>query len=157
MVAAGEEAFQLLPRGLPRYIVSESIGTGVACELAKSHPSEVAGMVLFVPFHNLASVAQKHLPFLPAYILLVDRFNPERDLKSYRGPIKFVVAEDDEVVGAATGKKLFDSYEGPKNLQVVPGAHHNDVAGQAGLLVDGSVLFLAAKENIDALVGRHVR
>jgi len=39
MVAAAEEAFQLLPKNLPRYVVSESIGAGVACELAKNHPS----------------------------------------------------------------------------------------------------------------------
>ncbi len=130
MVAAAGEAFQLLPAGVPKYVVSESIGAGVACELAKRHPADVAGMALFVPYHNLASVAQKHMWFLPAYFFLLDRFNPEECLKSYHGPVQFVVADADEILGPATGKRLYDGYAGPKKLQRIPGAHHNDVAGQ---------------------------
>jgi pimeloyl-ACP methyl ester carboxylesterase len=129
--AAAEEAFQLMPKNLPRYVVSESIGTGVACELAKNHPSEIAGMTLFVPYHNLASVAQHRIWFLPSYFLLIDRFDPEDCLKIYHGPIKFVIAEKDEVIGAASGLKLADGYSGPKQIQVVPNAHHNDVEAQS--------------------------
>jgi hypothetical protein len=130
MVAAAEEAFGLLPSALPRYVVSESIGAGVAGELARNHPTEVAAMALIVPYDNLASVAQKHFPFLPAYFLLRDRFNPAKCLKSYHGPIQFVLAGADEILGPETGKRLYDSYAGPKNLQLIAGAHHNDVAGQ---------------------------
>lgn len=130
MIAAGEEAFQLMPSGAPKYLVSESIGAGVACELVKAHPTEVAGMALFVPYHNLATVAQQHFWFLPAYFFLLDRFNPAECLKSYHGPVKFVVAEKDEVIGAATGMKLYEGYTGPKDLLLVPGAHHNDVSAQ---------------------------
>ena len=131
LLAAAEEAFQLLPPGLPKYLVSESIGAGVASDLARHHPSEIAGLVLFVPYQNLASVAQRQMPFLPAYVCLLDRFNPAEELKAYRGPVKFVVAEDDEIIGATSGKKLFAGYAGPKELQLVPGAHHNDVSGQS--------------------------
>jgi len=130
LFAAGEEAFQLLPKNLPRYVVSESIGTGVACELAKNHPQEIAGLALLVPFHNLASVAQRRIWFLPVYFTLLDRFNPEECLKSYRGPVKFALAGADEIIGAASGERLFVGYAGPKELQVFPGAHHNGVAGQ---------------------------
>ena len=128
--AAAEAAFQRLPANSPRYVVSESIGAGVACELAKNHPAEVAGLALFVPFDDLAAVAQRHLWFLPAYFLLLDRFHPAEGLKHYHGPVQFVVAGADEVVGAAAGEKLCDGYAGPKKLQLVPGAHHNDVAAQ---------------------------
>lgn len=129
--AVAEEAFQLLPTNSPRYIVSESIGAGVACQLAKNHPQEIAGLALFVPYDSLASVAQRHFWFLPAYFLLLDRFNPAECLKRYHGPVQFIVVDADEVVGAASGKKLFDGYGGPKKLQLVPGAHHNDVAAQS--------------------------
>jgi uncharacterized protein len=128
--AAAEEAFQLLPGDLPKYVVSESIGTGVACQLAKNHPHEVTGMALFVPYNNLASVAQRKIWFLPAYFLLLDRFDPEECLKNYHGPVKFIVAGSDEVVGVASGLRLFKSYGGPKNLQVIAGAHHNEVESQ---------------------------
>ena len=131
LLAAAEEAFQLLPSGMPKYVVSESIGAGVACDLARNHPAEVAGMVLFVPYHNLASVAQRQMPFLPAYFLLLDRFNPAKCLEQYRGPIQFVVAGADEILGPETGKKLFDGYAGPKKLLMLPGARHNDISGQS--------------------------
>ncbi|HEX7653026.1 MAG TPA: alpha/beta fold hydrolase [Verrucomicrobiae bacterium] len=128
--AAAEAAFAQMPAGRPRYVVSESIGTGVACELAKNHPAEVAGMVLFVPYHKLAWVAQQNFWFLPAYLFLLDRFDPESYLRDYRGPIKFVIAERDEAVGAKTGLKLARGYAGRKTIEVVPGAYHNEVEGQ---------------------------
>ena len=130
LVAAAEEAFQLMPAGGPKFVVSESIGTGVAAELAKRHPSEIAGMVMLVPYHNLAAVAQRMFWFLPAYFLLLDRFDPETCLKGYRGPVKFVVAGADEILGSATGLRLHGSYQGPKELQVFDGAGHNEVSGQ---------------------------
>jgi pimeloyl-ACP methyl ester carboxylesterase len=63
--------------------------------------------------------------------LLLDRFNPADSLKNYHGPIKFIIAEKDEVIGAASGLKLADDYNGPKDLQVIPSAHHNDVSAQS--------------------------
>lgn len=129
-IAAAEAAFQLLPRNQPIYVVSESIGAGVAAELAQRHPAEICGLALIVPYDNLASVAQRHLPFLPAYFLLFDRFNPAACLKNYHGPVKFVVAGADEIIGAPSGQRLFAGYQGPKELDLIPGAHHNEVASQ---------------------------
>ena len=83
-----------------------------------------------MPYHNLASVAQRKMPWLPAYFLLLDRFNPAECLKSYRGPVKIVLAGADEIIPVESGRRLFDGYQGPKNLQIIPGAHHNDVAEQ---------------------------
>ena len=131
ILAAAEEAFGLLTNGLPKYLVSESIGAGVVCDLAGTHPTEVAGLALFMPYHNLASVAQRKMPWLPAYFLLLDRFNPAEDLKDYRGPVKMVLAGADEIIPMEFGRRLFEGYAGPKNLQIIPGAHHNDIAGQS--------------------------
>ncbi len=130
-LAAGEEAFGLLTNGLPKYLVSESIGAGVICYLAKAHSTEVAGLVLFMPYHNLASVAQRKMPLLPAYLLLLDRFNPAECLRDYRGPVKIVLAGADEIIPVESGRRLFEGYQGPKNLQIIPGAHHNEVAEQS--------------------------
>lgn len=128
--AAAADAFQLLPAGLPKYVVGESLGAGVACNLTKNHPQTVAGLALLVPYDNLASVAQRRFWFLPAYFLLFDRFNPAESLRSYHGPVKFVVAGADEILGSASGLRLANGYGGPKELQIIAGAHHNDVSGQ---------------------------
>jgi fermentation-respiration switch protein FrsA (DUF1100 family) len=84
-----------------------------------------------MPYHDLASVAQRKMPLLPAYLLLLDRFNPAECLRDYRGPVKFVLAGADEIIPVESGRRLFEGYPGPKNLQIIPGAHHNDIAGQS--------------------------
>ncbi len=130
LLAAGEEALALMSGDRPKYLVGESIGAGVACHLAGAHPNEVAGLILFAPYHDLAAVAQRRMPFLPAYFLLADRFQPAKDLDQYHGPVKMVVAGSDEIIPAGSGHRLFDDYDGPKNLQVIAGARHNDIAEQ---------------------------
>jgi fermentation-respiration switch protein FrsA (DUF1100 family) len=130
-LSAADEAFENLPTNFPVYIVSESLGTGVAAHLAQKNSLKVAGLVLFVPYDKLASVAQNQLPFFPAYFLLWDRFDPAEWLKDYRGPIKFVVAGADQVIPPKFGLRLFDGYQGPKTLQVIAGASHNDTTEQS--------------------------
>lgn len=130
-LSAADEAFENLPTNFPVYIVSESLGTGVAAHLAQKNPSRVAGLALFVPYDKLASVAQYHMPFFPAYFLLFDRFDPADWLKDYRGPIKFVIAGADQVIPPKFGLKLYNEYKGPKTLQVIPSAAHNDTAEQS--------------------------
>jgi len=130
-IAAAEAALQMLPKNLPRYVVSESIGAGVACELAQRHPAEIAGLALFAPYQNLAAVAQRQMWFLPAYWLLRDRFNPAAGLQNYRGPVEFIVAGADEIIAPRFGQGLFAGYGGPKNLQIIPGARHNEIAEQS--------------------------
>ena len=43
---------------------------------------------------------------------------------------RLFIAGDDEIIGAASGLRLANGYSGPKEIQVFPGAHHNDVAEQ---------------------------
>ena len=130
-LAAGDEAFELLPAALPAFVVGESLGTGVAAHLARKYPTKVAGLVLLVPYDDLGSVAQNQMPFLPARWLLRDHFRPSAWLTHYRGPIKVAVAENDRVIPARFGHRLYEAYAGPKQLQVFSGAGHNEVAEQS--------------------------
>jgi pimeloyl-ACP methyl ester carboxylesterase len=130
-LAAGEEAFAALPPERPIYVVSESLGTGVAAHLAKTYPKAVSGLVMFVPYASLASLAQSKMPLLLPYLFLRDRYEPAKWLKEYRGPVKVVLAERDEVIPPKFGQRLFDAYAGPKSLQICPDANHNEVAEQS--------------------------
>jgi pimeloyl-ACP methyl ester carboxylesterase len=130
LLAAADEAFENLPKNLPAYVVSESLGTGVAAHLAQKYPSKVAGLALFVPYDKLASVAANHVPFLPAYFLLWDRFDPVDWLKNYHGPVKVIVAGADEIIPPKLGERLYDGYNGPKILQIIPGAHHSSTTAE---------------------------
>ena len=44
-LAAAEEAFAMLTNAGPIYVVGESLGTGVAAYLAKTHSRQVSGLV----------------------------------------------------------------------------------------------------------------
>lgn len=131
LLAAGEEAFASLPDQLPIHLVSESLGAGVVSHLAKVYGTRVSGLMMFAPYNNLASVGQRHMPFLPVRLILRDRFNPSEWLKDYRGPVSILLAGEDEVIPSDFGRKLHDGYGGPKRLQVIEGARHNDIAEQS--------------------------
>jgi pimeloyl-ACP methyl ester carboxylesterase len=126
VLGAADEAFDNLPKNLPAYLVSESLGAGVAAHLAQNYPLRVAGIAMFVPYDKLAAVAQNHVPFIPAYYLLWDRFDPAEWLKNYHGPVFMVIAGADEIIPPKLGQRLYDGYNGPKILQVIPKARHAD-------------------------------
>jgi len=130
ILAAADEAFEALSDRSPLYIVSESLGAGAAAHLAGKHPTKVAGLALFAPFDKLTSVGQQQMPFLPVGLLMWDRFNPSDSLKDYRGPIKVVLAEADTIIPSKFGQRLYDGYHGPKSVEVIRDAGHNDIAEQ---------------------------
>jgi fermentation-respiration switch protein FrsA (DUF1100 family) len=130
-LAAADEAFDLLSKNNPRYLVSESLGTGVAAHVAQCHQKDVAGIVMFVPYDDFLSLAKERMRFLPVSLILLDRYNPAKWLQDYSGPVKFVIAELDEIIPARFGLKLHEGYRGPKWLEVIPQAHHNEVSGQS--------------------------
>lgn len=130
LTAADEAAGELSGRSRV-FIVSESLGAGVAAHLAKTHREQISGLALFAPYNKLAAAAQKAIPFLPMRILLLDRFDPAGWLAEYRGPVAIVLAGADEVIPQELGRELDEGYAGPKRLQVIPGASHNDIATQS--------------------------
>lgn len=130
-LAAAEEAIAHLPTNQPIFVVSESLGTGVAAHLARKFPKQIAGLVMIVPYDSLPSLAQHRMPLLLPYVFLRDRFEPAKWLRDYRGPIKVVIAGRDEIIPPKYGQRLFDSYAGPKSVQIFPEAGHNDVGEQS--------------------------
>jgi pimeloyl-ACP methyl ester carboxylesterase len=116
----------------PLFLLGESIGSGTAAALCGSSPEKIAGAVMMIPFARLVEVAQERFPFLPAALLLRDKFDNIAALESYKRPVAFVIAENDEIIGPAQGHKLHDAYAGPKKLIVLPGAGHNDFPTEPG-------------------------
>lgn len=110
------------------YLVGESLGSGVASYLAARFPEAIDGMLLVTPFTSLADVAAHHYRFLPVRALLSERYDSLELLSQYEGPVAFLLAGDDEIVPAALGRRLYDSYQGPRWLRVEPGAGHNTLS-----------------------------
>ena len=127
-IAAGRAAVEnlLAADRRPVFLLGESVGSGTAAALAGEMPEKIAGAVMMIPFARLAEVAKAKFPWLPVSLLLRDKFDNIATLANYRGRVAFVIAENDEVVGAAQGRKLHASYAGPSKLIVLPGATHNN-------------------------------
>ena len=124
---AADEAILLLAKDGPVYVIGESLGTGVAAYLAGAHPEAVAGLLLIAPYHNLGDVAQHQMPVFPAKWMLWDRFPSAENLRNYHGRVAVLLAGQDTVVPNKFGRRLYDSYAGPKKLWEVPEATHNDL------------------------------
>ncbi|MEQ1859712.1 MAG: alpha/beta fold hydrolase [Chthoniobacteraceae bacterium] len=110
----------------PVYLLGESLGTGVAADLAADQSTGVAGLVLVTPFARLTDVAQMHFPFLPVKWILRDRWDNVAALAGFGGPKAVIIAGRDEVLGAAQGETLFEKIPEPKRRWLFPDATHND-------------------------------
>ena len=129
LVAAGRQAFHRLraESDAPVLLLGESLGSGVAAQVAGAEPRQVAGLLLPVPFAHMGEVAARHYPYLPMSLLLLDRWDSLGAIAGYRGPVAIVVAARDEVVGADQGHRLARACPGDCRVWEVPGAAHNEL------------------------------
>ncbi len=124
LTLAADNALMMLPTNQPVYLVGESLGTGVAANLAGVYPDRIAGLILLSPFNRLTDVAQYHMPVFPVHLVLIDRFPSEDDLSRYHGPVGVMLDGRDNVVPEKFGRSLYDGYAGPKRLWEYPESGH---------------------------------
>jgi len=104
----------------------ESLGTAVATILAAEHAP--AALILRSPFTSMADVGQFHYPILPVRLLLRDRFSSIEAIGRVRAPVLVIAGDRDRIVPLEYSRRLYDSAPDPKQLVVIPGADHNDLA-----------------------------
>lgn len=103
----------------------ESIGAGVAIELAQEHPP--LAMILEAPFSSAVDVARKHYAWLPVDALMRDRFLNIDKIASIKSDLLIVHGDEDEVTPIALAQKLFDAANHPKEFITINGGHHSDL------------------------------
>lgn len=111
----------------PVILLGESLGSGVAAQVAAAEPRLVAGLLLATPFARMTEVAARHYPYLPMKLILRDRWDSLGAIRGYRGPVALVIAGQDEVVGAEQGRRLAQGCPGPIRIWEVPRATHNSL------------------------------
>jgi uncharacterized protein len=109
----------------------ESLGSAVAVHLAAERP--VAGVVLEAPFTSVAAVAQLHYAFVPAAMLVRDRFDSLSRIGRIAAPLLVLHGGRDRVVPIRLGRSLFDAASEPKEGWFVPEAEHEDLAAFGAL------------------------
>ncbi len=121
--------------------LGESLGCAPLVALAVEHPP--AGLVLRSPFEELAAVAGHHYPFLPAKLLLRDRYPVAGLIADVQVPTVVVYGSADTIVPPEQSQHVAALAGGPVEVVRVEGADHNDIVLAEGSQLIGAVVTLA--------------
>jgi len=110
-------AFQTVLQG-------QSLGTGVAVEMARRGYG--ARLSLISPYTSMADMAATVAPLYPAKWLVLDRYDNAYKAPALSLPVLITHGSEDEVVPVKMGKRLAKIVSRVE-LQIVEGAHHNDL------------------------------
>jgi fermentation-respiration switch protein FrsA (DUF1100 family) len=125
--AAGDAAYRWLTedRRVPPgkvVLLGESLGGGVAVELATHHDHEA--LALLYTFTSLPDAADSHYPWLPCRALMSNRFDSLSKIGRCQRPVFVIHGTADEVVPFTQGERLFAAANEPKRFVPVEGAAH---------------------------------
>lgn len=102
-------------------IVGNSIGSGTAVQLATEQPT--AGLILISGFTRLSDVAAAKLPWVPARLLLRDRYDNRAKLGQIKAPILLLHGAADRLIPVAQARQL-QAANPAARLVIVPGFGH---------------------------------
>jgi fermentation-respiration switch protein FrsA (DUF1100 family) len=137
------ESQDVAPRDWVLY--GESLGSGVAVHMAfekagagDDKPAPVGAVVLEAPFSSLGDAAQAHYPYVPARLMIRDRFDSMAKIGRIDAPVFIFQGELDGVISPKKGKRLFQGAREPKQAKWVAGAGHNNLYdhGVADMVID---------------------
>ena len=93
-------------------IYGESLGTGVATEIAQN--KNFSGIILESPFTSMIDAGKDKYPYLPVKLLLKDKYESNKKLKNINSPILIMHGKVDNIVPFHMGKKMYDLANEPK-------------------------------------------
>jgi hypothetical protein len=106
-------------------VYGESLGTGLAVRIGAELPA--AGVILEAPYTSIVDVAARTYPFLPARLLLVDRYETTRYIAGLKAPLLILHGAHDRVVPVEMGREVARLAPEPKRLMVFPDGRHSDL------------------------------
>jgi fermentation-respiration switch protein FrsA (DUF1100 family) len=116
----------------------ESLGAAVAVDLAGRRGA--AAVVLEAPFTSIAAVAQLHYPYVPAAMLMRDRFDALSRIGRIKSPLLVMHGGRDRVVPIRFGRAVLEAAPSPKEGWFEPRAEHEDLAAFGAL--EAAVAFI---------------
>lgn len=132
-------------------LYGESLGTGVAVQMATEYPA--AGLVLESPYSSTADVGAWRYPFLPIRYLMWDRYDSVSKIEQIHIPLLLAHGEADTTVPVQFGKKLFAAANLPKEGIFVPGLTHSTIYS---VDVQNAILRFFARLPHDKIVEGHL-
>lgn len=130
LIEDGRGAMKLLKQqGVPAsrvILFGESLGTGVATQLAANPDTSPLAVILEAPFTSAADVARKRYWFLPVGLLMKDQYRSIDFAPKITAPVFVFHGTTDKVVPYVHGKQLYDTFTGPKEFLSMEGNGHID-------------------------------
>jgi uncharacterized protein len=130
--------------GVPRaeiVLQGQSLGSGVAVEMAlRGHGRR---LVLLSPYTSITDVADHLLPFLPTSMLVRDHFDSSSKAPRVAVPVLILHGSDDDLIPAQMGRTLGGLFPSA-TVEILEGAHHNDLFAQDPPIVGRIVRFVTA-------------
>ena len=93
-------------------IYGESLGTGVAVEIAQN--KNFAGVILESPFTSMVDAAKDKYPYLPVKFLLKDKYESDKKIQNIKSPILIMHGKADKIVSFKMGEKMYNLANQPK-------------------------------------------
>lgn len=120
-----------LPPGSELIFYGNSFGTAPATQRAVSEPP--AALVLEAPFSSLRDV-QQHAAIvsLPLEFIAEASWDTAERISRVTAPVLLIHGTADEVLSVEFSKRLFEAANEPKELILVEGARHGDIAERMG-------------------------
>jgi hypothetical protein len=112
-------------------LFGRSLGTALATDLAAKVPCR--SLILESAYTNSQDMARLYAPFLFDWRPSVPYDNLGK-IGQLPVPLLVIHGEDDEIIPVDMGRRVFAAAAAPKELYIIPGAHHNDtylVGGKA--------------------------
>lgn len=103
-------------------LLGRSLGGGVAVELAVDGAK---ALILESTFTSTTDVGKAHAKWLPVSLLMSQKFESQKKISNYHGPLLQMHGSEDEVVPFDLGLKLHESANEPKRFVVMNGGHNN--------------------------------
>lgn len=105
-------------------LYGESIGTGVAIELARKR--DFRFIALQAPFTSASAKAAEIYYWLPVKWVMWDVFDSLSKAPEIISPVLVMIGEEDHLIHPADSVKLYEAIPTPKKLVRFPGIGHND-------------------------------
>jgi fermentation-respiration switch protein FrsA (DUF1100 family) len=106
-------------------VIGRSIGGGVAVAMAAEQGARA--LVLESTFSRMTDAAAALYPWLPVRLVMKNRYNSLRRIKSYDGPLFQSHGTADEIVPLKLGQRLHESAPSPlKQFYEIANGRHND-------------------------------
>ena len=77
-------------------IYGESLGTGIATEIAQNN--NFAGLILETPFTSMIEAAKNFYPYIPVSLILKDKYKNNLKIKNVNIPVLVMHGETDQIV-----------------------------------------------------------